>query len=462
LEVSQLWLQDRISRKEFDVIKIGGKINRADALTKYVGRGDLENLCRWLGLVSERGRHELMPEDAAKPGEDEEGIFRESEEEKEDDAQDEAMVSGSRSGAVETDVLDIEELTWHKVSNRREEEICRTIDAQEDAAGLNADVGHIGLVRFSLAANRGSNPKEQGMTTGFTHVTRLEDNSTLLDHTRILALRLNCREDDIVLTTREVPGKLSSAGKGKENAGRILVPGSNGEHGAYQEVSFYLLSGSQVEDGEHDKDAVTSEDEKPTMMELRVLPAWRTSQRQIRNLRRFNRCQALHQGLAFECKGAVDRIKHKINKGRAERSSQLKEFVNKKVIDGRLGSEGGIPIGKFGKNGKRTSLRTRAEEIETQSPTDAPSPEEENAAGSSKPRRNDKSRKRALRDSSMSRRKRPLLEVTVNGDAMPESYVDQFQARGSHLFKGRRAPVQAGRDSDGGRTRLQRRGPNRS
>ena len=69
LEVSQLWLQDKISRKEFDVVKIDGKINRADALTKYVGREDLESHCRWVGLVSERGRHELMPDDAATHGE---------------------------------------------------------------------------------------------------------------------------------------------------------------------------------------------------------------------------------------------------------------------------------------------------------------------------------------------------------------------------------------------------------
>ena len=436
LEISQLWLQDRIYRKEFDVIKIHGKINRADALTKYVGREDLENHCRWLGLVSERGRHELMPEDAAKPGEDEGGIFHESEEEKEDADQDEAMASSSRSGGAQDAHINIEEVTWHRMSERRQEEVCREIDHQEDVAGALADNGNVGVVRFTLAENRGRVPKEQGLCKGFTHITRLEDNATLLDHCRVLAMRLNCKEKDIVMTCEQVAGKISSTATGDQCSGRILVPGSHGEHGVNQEVGFYLLSSSQLEDGGHDKDAITSEEEKEVMKELRKLPAWKESQRLTRNLRRFNRCQALHNGLALEAKGAVDRIKNKINTGRQDRMSQLKEFVNMKMIDAQIGTEGGVPIGKFGRKGKRTSLVIKSEEISGRSQA-----EEESSSVSS---RRNKSQKRSIRDSSASRRKRPLLELLINDDDMPESYVDQYQAKGCQVFKGRRGEFKLG------------------
>ena len=42
LEVSQLWLQDKVARKDLEVEKVEGKKNRADALTKHVPREGLE------------------------------------------------------------------------------------------------------------------------------------------------------------------------------------------------------------------------------------------------------------------------------------------------------------------------------------------------------------------------------------------------------------------------------------
>ena len=61
IEVSQLWIQDKVARGEIEVIKIPGKTNIADALTKYVGS---EELRRHVDSSSHQlcsGRHELSP-----------------------------------------------------------------------------------------------------------------------------------------------------------------------------------------------------------------------------------------------------------------------------------------------------------------------------------------------------------------------------------------------------------------
>ena len=62
IEVSQLWVQEKVSAGEITIKKIGTKDNLADALTKYV---EAEVLNRHIqgtnqGIMS--GRHNIMPE----------------------------------------------------------------------------------------------------------------------------------------------------------------------------------------------------------------------------------------------------------------------------------------------------------------------------------------------------------------------------------------------------------------
>ena len=62
IEVTQLWLQDKVARGEIKVEKIDGAKNIADQLTKYVTKeGILYHMERTHQRVTE-GRHELMPE----------------------------------------------------------------------------------------------------------------------------------------------------------------------------------------------------------------------------------------------------------------------------------------------------------------------------------------------------------------------------------------------------------------
>ena len=62
LEVSQLWLQDKVNKGEIQVKKVKGDINPADALTKGVNQIKLNQHMHMTNQVITRGRHELMPE----------------------------------------------------------------------------------------------------------------------------------------------------------------------------------------------------------------------------------------------------------------------------------------------------------------------------------------------------------------------------------------------------------------
>ena len=62
LEVAQLWLQEKVASGEITVEKVNGGENWADALTKYVGREDLENHLRSSKQTITDGRHQLMPQ----------------------------------------------------------------------------------------------------------------------------------------------------------------------------------------------------------------------------------------------------------------------------------------------------------------------------------------------------------------------------------------------------------------
>ncbi len=62
IDVSQLWLQGRVSKKDIIIEKVSTHINVADALTKYIDSGKLNSHMVSVGLVITHLRHALMPE----------------------------------------------------------------------------------------------------------------------------------------------------------------------------------------------------------------------------------------------------------------------------------------------------------------------------------------------------------------------------------------------------------------
>ena len=61
IEVTQLWLQDNVSRGAIKVRKIAGGENRADAMTKHVGREELVKHIEGAGMKVMHGRSEAAP-----------------------------------------------------------------------------------------------------------------------------------------------------------------------------------------------------------------------------------------------------------------------------------------------------------------------------------------------------------------------------------------------------------------
>jgi hypothetical protein len=62
IEVNQLWLQDKVSKKEVKVVKIKGDENPADHLTKFLSQNGIKQHMDWIGQRYVKGRHRLMPE----------------------------------------------------------------------------------------------------------------------------------------------------------------------------------------------------------------------------------------------------------------------------------------------------------------------------------------------------------------------------------------------------------------
>ena len=59
--MSQLWLQEKVQKGEVEVIKVPGKTNKADALTKPIGgEKTMEDMEGVEGEIR-KGRHTLMP-----------------------------------------------------------------------------------------------------------------------------------------------------------------------------------------------------------------------------------------------------------------------------------------------------------------------------------------------------------------------------------------------------------------
>ena len=62
IEVSQLWIQDKVRSGEIIMKKVGTTENLADALTKHVTAEELNYHLAHTGQVIMPGRHELAPE----------------------------------------------------------------------------------------------------------------------------------------------------------------------------------------------------------------------------------------------------------------------------------------------------------------------------------------------------------------------------------------------------------------
>ena len=61
IEVNQLWLQDKVSKKEFEIVKVGTESNLADALTKAVNAEAIERHVEGIGAVRKSDRHKIAP-----------------------------------------------------------------------------------------------------------------------------------------------------------------------------------------------------------------------------------------------------------------------------------------------------------------------------------------------------------------------------------------------------------------
>ena len=61
LAVADLWVQDKLRSKDFNLEKVPGPENPADALTKHLDRASLQKHLATMGLTVETGRAESAP-----------------------------------------------------------------------------------------------------------------------------------------------------------------------------------------------------------------------------------------------------------------------------------------------------------------------------------------------------------------------------------------------------------------
>ena len=61
LATADLWVQDRLKKKDFVLERVAGVNNPADLLTKHVERALLEKHSEFLGLKQEKGRAQSAP-----------------------------------------------------------------------------------------------------------------------------------------------------------------------------------------------------------------------------------------------------------------------------------------------------------------------------------------------------------------------------------------------------------------
>ena len=61
LATGQLWVQDRIRTKDFELFKVAGEDNPADMLTKHLTRETLDKHLNFAGMKRQTGRAESAP-----------------------------------------------------------------------------------------------------------------------------------------------------------------------------------------------------------------------------------------------------------------------------------------------------------------------------------------------------------------------------------------------------------------
>ena len=61
IEVTQLWLQEKVNNGEIETEKVKGTVNRADALTKPKDGPALKQQLNWTSQVLMPGRHPQAP-----------------------------------------------------------------------------------------------------------------------------------------------------------------------------------------------------------------------------------------------------------------------------------------------------------------------------------------------------------------------------------------------------------------
>ena len=61
IDVRELWIQERVQRGDFELVKVRGEDNVADILTKHVPRDILDKHLKSIGCERRSGRHTLSP-----------------------------------------------------------------------------------------------------------------------------------------------------------------------------------------------------------------------------------------------------------------------------------------------------------------------------------------------------------------------------------------------------------------
>ena len=61
LAVADLWVQDKVRAKDFQLLKVAGRDNPADLMTKHLDQGTMHRHLAKLGLSPEQGRPETAP-----------------------------------------------------------------------------------------------------------------------------------------------------------------------------------------------------------------------------------------------------------------------------------------------------------------------------------------------------------------------------------------------------------------
>ena len=80
LEVSQLWLQEKVNNGDIEIEKVRTDVNIADALTKFKDGISINKHKEWTSKVTTTGRHPIMPtlsdplDDFAESGDEEEQL----------------------------------------------------------------------------------------------------------------------------------------------------------------------------------------------------------------------------------------------------------------------------------------------------------------------------------------------------------------------------------------------------